>query len=119
MPRVFSKPLDNTYVISLALWVAKATFVPKPEERMTTIWKYPLDITDEQTIEIPRTHKFLTVQTQDGQICLWALVNEDEPTIEKRIAVYGTGHPIPVHCGHYLGTAQTAEGLFVWHVFVV
>lgn len=83
-----------------------------------TIWKFPLETTDEQVVDMPSGAKALTVQTQDGCACLWALVNPDNATVEHRlIRIYGTGHSIPKHPGDYIGTYQLCNGALVFHVF--
>lgn len=46
-----------------------------------TIYKYPLDVTDVQEIKLPVGAEILTVQAQNGTLCLWALV--DPQGIEK------------------------------------
>lgn len=82
---------------------------------MHTIWKYELAIIDEQTIEMPAGAVILTVQVQDGKLCLWAKVNTVHLVKTKRkIAVVGTGNSFD-GIGAYIGTAQLGPG--VWHVF--
>lgn len=88
------------------------------KEVRNTIWKYPLVIADRQRIEMPKGAKILTVQAQDGQACLWALVNADEGEMETRdFVIYGTGHYVSPLPGVYIGTVQMAGGRLVWHVF--
>jgi hypothetical protein len=80
-----------------------------------TIHKYPLAITDTQVIE---SHSFahpLTVQMQNGQLCLWAVVDTSRRVATYPVTVVGTGHPMQETPGHYVGSAQ--DGPFVWHVF--
>lgn len=81
------------------------------------IFKYPIDIADEQFLELPQDARILSVQVQDGIICIWAMVRPDNPTIRRRILVVGTGNPLPdeIWAAHYLGTVQVGRG--VWHVF--
>jgi hypothetical protein len=58
------------------------------------IWKFELEPTDNQEIEMPKGAEILTAQNQVGIPCLWALV---DPTAEKEtrtFEVVGTGHPI-------------------------
>jgi len=45
-----------------------------------TIWKFTLDLVDEQQVSLPKDAEILSVQVQNGNICLWALVN---PEAEK------------------------------------
>lgn len=50
-------------------------------------------------------------------IDVWYVDHDEEPTSERVVFdVYGTGHPLPDHPGHYVGTCVMPSGL-VWHVF--
>lgn len=76
------------------------------------VFKYQLRVEDVQTIWLPKGAELLTVQTQQGTPCLWALVDEQAPTEERTILMYGTGHPVHVSTGrHHDG------GAFVFHAF--
>lgn len=81
-----------------------------------TIYKYKLDITDRQIIETPRLWQWLDVQSQDGWLTAWAVVDRANPCEFWEIRVIGTGHPFALTSElNHIGTAQT--GQFVWHVF--
>lgn len=84
---------------------------------MNTIYKYPIEITDDQTIDMPEgaqvVHAGLDPQ---GQPCLWAKVNNRVRTEPRRIQVRGTGHPLPDDA-EWVGTFT--QGPFVWHVFTL
>jgi hypothetical protein len=82
-----------------------------------TIWKYPLAITDRQTITMPRNAQLLTVQTQEGSLVLWALVRPEETGVGREIAIYGTGNPMPPYPGEYVATFSSHSNALVWHVF--
>jgi hypothetical protein len=82
------------------------------------IWKWPLEITDRQVISMPAGSRLLAVQMQSGFPQIWALCDADAPRVEKEIAIYGTGNPIPGDPGAYIGTFQTNGGTLVWHAFV-
>lgn len=90
-----------------------------------TIWKFPLEVTDYPVVKMP-PGKVLTVQTQGGQPCLWALVDPDGPVTERRFRVYGTGHAVKDRpsdsrqhrrADEYVGTFQLYDGQLVFHVF--
>lgn len=91
---------------------------------MKTVWKFPIDATDRQTVMMPRGAQILSAQVQGEQLCLWALV---EPTARKEpreIEVIGTGAPAPDCTRCYIGTAQqgtwSSPGLIlVRHVFEI
>ena len=83
---------------------------------MRTIWKFPLEVTDTQTIEIPRGYRFLHLGLFDGHICLWCEVITESPKVKRTFWIFGTGKVIPDHLHlAYKGTVPT--GSFVWHVF--
>ena len=86
-----------------------------------TIWKYELQITDTQTIEMPEGAMILTVQTQANKPCLWALVNPDSKIETRTFITYGTGHTIEEirdYVGnYYIGSYQIDGGILVFHVF--
>lgn len=85
---------------------------------MKTIWKYELEITDIQEIEIPKDAEILTVQCQRDKPFLWVLFNKDASMEKRIIETFGTGHDIPEVMGmsrKYIGTYQI--GGYVWHVF--
>lgn len=84
---------------------------------MSKIFKYDLEITDMQTLGLPKKAQILTVQFQGDKLCLWALVNP-ENSIEQRIFILvGTGHIINAKDLSYIGTVQHHVGKLVWHVF--
>jgi hypothetical protein len=80
------------------------------------IFKYPLRVDDRQTVQLPKGAELLTVQTQHGSPCLWALVDEAAETESRVILMHGTGHPISC-LGKYLGTFQLDGGNLVFHAF--
>lgn len=85
-------------------------------KRRLTIWKYPLEITDEQFVDVPRGAAPLTVDFQGDQLCMWAYVDPGNEKSRMRVHIYGTGNPIPPgRAETYVGTASN-DGL-VWHVF--
>jgi hypothetical protein len=110
-----------------------------------TIWKFGLAAVDEQTVEMPKNAKILTVQQQcapgressaatsifvDGwALSLWALVDPTAPLVNRRVYCCGTGGPIPDviaarvqlldENGRYIATVQmkTLTMPLVWHFF--
>lgn len=82
------------------------------------IWKYLLTVVDSQWLYMPQGAKLLTVQTQDGQLQLWALCEEQAPKESRLITIHGTGNPMPDEPpGIYVGTIQLSGGGLVFHVF--
>lgn len=84
------------------------------------IWKYALEIVDEQTINVPVGTEFLSAQPQFGVLCVWARVNPKETkSVNAKITIVGTGHELDFNDGmKFLGTIQLVDGNFVGHVFV-
>lgn len=85
------------------------------------IWKFPLDVADEQTLNMPAGAKILTVQIQFGVPTIWAEVEPSEPKIQqRRIAVFGTGHTIPaLKPLTYIGSVQQDGGNLIWHIYEI
>jgi hypothetical protein len=81
------------------------------------IWKWELDVTDIQYVAISEGAKLLDVQVQKGQCCIWALCDENAPLVPRKIAIYGTGNPIPDDPGNYIATFQLHDGAMVFHAF--
>lgn len=86
------------------------------------IWKYPLALADEQSIEMPEGATVLSVQAQNGAVTLWAEVRPYHPLKARRFRIYGTGHPIDRNNLKYIGTVQMPSSFmeqlpFVWHIF--
>jgi hypothetical protein len=83
---------------------------------MRLIYKYPLNLTDTQLIELPKGSECLTVEMQQGHPCLWAIVDRSQPNEFRTIFLVGTGHRVPEGFLQHLGTVQDAG--FVWHFFL-
>ena len=82
------------------------------------IWKYELQVTDMQPVEMPKGAELLSVANQNGTLCLWAKVDADKERETRHIEIIGTGNPIPQDMGvdrRFIGTAVVNP--FVWHVF--
>lgn len=83
------------------------------------IYKYPIKITDNQTIELPEYAQILDVQIQNDVPVLWALVDPKEKPQKIDIEIIGTGNPITNHCvcREYISTIQLKGGNLVYHIF--
>lgn len=84
---------------------------------MKTIWKYELQIVDEQVLEMPRMAVPLSVKLQYGVACLWAEVDSSEKTERRKVFCCGTGNPMKdmTEC-LFIGTV--IQGQFVWHFYI-
>ena len=87
---------------------------------MRTIWKEVVEIDNIQQITLPIGSEVLTVQTQTGVPCIWFLVPDSKAEYKTRtFIVYGTGHEVKPYEMKYIGTFQTSNGTYVWHLFEV
>lgn len=85
---------------------------------MKSIWKFPLETSDEQEVTMPAGSQILCVQMQGQMMCLWAKVDQYTTERERRhILIRGTGHRLDGNEGLYIGTVQMQGGALVWHVF--
>jgi hypothetical protein len=80
------------------------------------VWKFPIETTYEQVVQMPPDVKLLTVQVQYGKPCLWAEVEEHDHKVNRLIYIHGTGHPF-THDGIYVGSYHLADGALVFHVY--
>lgn len=83
---------------------------------MLTIYKYPLVVEDEQSIQLPDDAKILTIQIQNGQPFLWVLLDNQLPSNPRKILIRGTGHDSH-GVGKYISTFQMHGGSLVFHAF--
>ena len=83
---------------------------------MKRIFKYELEIIEEQTIDLPLSPIFISVMAQEDQVVLYALVDDEKETRPNVIRIVGTGNPFMDYdeCV-YLGTVQQYG--YVWHIF--
>lgn len=85
---------------------------------MKRVYKYPVEITDVQTILLPIGAQILSVQEQDGRAYLWAIVNPETDSEPRRFRLYGTGHNIETeNLLKFVGTFQLLGGRLVFHLF--
>lgn len=84
---------------------------------MKTIYKYPLQVLDSQTVQMPENSEILSVGEcpRDGLV-MWAQVDIQEKEALQTIILRGTGQPLNGSEGYFVGTVQMRSGL-VWHVF--
>ena len=82
------------------------------------VWKYELQLTDTQLVDMPKGAELLSVANHRGVLCLWAKVDADQEMETRYIEIIGTGNPMPQDMGgdrRFIGTAVIDP--FVWHVF--
>ncbi len=81
---------------------------------MLTIWKFPFEIADSFTLQMPLYAEIVLVDVQGGVPCMWAKVDPHLPTDIRRFHVSGTGHEVPPGAWH-LGSFQMPP--YVWHLW--
>lgn len=84
---------------------------------MRTIYKYPIEITDLQKIEMPIGEVLHAGLDPSGTPCIWAAVDTECDRISQEILIYGTGNTMPVYPSGRRHVGTFVQGQFVWHVF--
>jgi hypothetical protein len=87
---------------------------------MKKIFKYPIEVVDEQVLVLPLGAKVLSAIAQGDDLVIYALV---EPTVEFKknveIRIVGTGHDVTFDLQKFkfLNSISTWGGRLIWHVF--
>ena len=84
---------------------------------MQTVWKFTIGIRGEQPLNVPEGAQFVAARQKSQTIDLWAEVDTEAPTAERRIRVHGTGHPQEPGFD-YIGTTFDDSAGLVWHIYV-
>ena len=84
---------------------------------MKKIWKFPLSIVDEISINMPKGAEILSVQVQKNNPCIWALVDPYAEVVKRNFSIFGTGHAIIEDNYIFIGTFQLYNGDLVLHLF--
>ena len=69
-----------------------------------------------ETIQMPTFADIKSVQIQDDKITIWADVHPDNPMMDYKFLIIGTGHGEVPKNSKYLATL--IDGAYVWHVYV-
>ena len=89
------------------------------------IYKYVFELDDSFQIALPQGSKILKIGKQPGHprgtYCMWAsvLIAEDNPVVERRFNVYGTGHVIDTDASQLNYIDSIIDDIYVWHFFEV
>jgi hypothetical protein len=81
------------------------------------VYKYPLPVSDVVELEMPIGAEILYVDTQRGDVCLWARVEPGADTEARRFRFAGTGHELGDGVGRHVGSCLMHEGRLVFHIF--
>lgn len=80
------------------------------------IFKYKLSI-GITTLKIPAPAKILSVQTQEGEPMVYAMVDDKKEFVEKKILTVMTGKENDLEGFRFIGTLMLSGGMFVLHAF--
>jgi len=85
---------------------------------MKKIYKYKLNHSSSQPLQLPKGSSIISVTSQYGNIVLYANVQTDAKETETYdILVIGTGDEAPSKDYHFIGTIKLHEGAYMFHVF--
>jgi hypothetical protein len=79
---------------------------------MRTIWKFPLETTDEFYLMMPAGAEILHVATQRDAPCIWAVVETENPPVKRFFTLIGTGYPVPEPPLPYIWNISNPERAF-------
>ena len=79
---------------------------------MKKIFKYIVS----ESVEMHENAEILSVQMQNDDLCIWAIVDPESPKVMKHFTFIGTGQEPPnLEIWEFLVTIQ--NGPLVWHFF--
>lgn len=86
------------------------------------IYKYKIELTEEQRLDLPSGATFLDVQYVGADLCVWVIHDFDRDIVSVPVKIRGTGpeHSLEGLWGNgyrHLGTVQDTA-CRVWHAFV-
>lgn len=85
---------------------------------MKTIWKFNLSKSKTYQLLMPEGANILCTNIQNGEICLWAEVEDNSNVSEWRyFYIFGTGWELPDNLDNYKYIGTVFENQFVWHVY--
>jgi hypothetical protein len=94
---------------------------------MRTIYKYRIEVTDNQVISVPTLsgllnfkNQFLKIESIMDVPYLWCLVDTENNPRDINLKIIGTGNPVPRYLRKedYLGSFQIYDGAFIGHIFL-
>jgi hypothetical protein len=90
-------------------------------EAMKTVWKYELELNQEQEVMVPNGTHALTARFNDnGKLYLWAIETNDDETVGMPVFIHRTGRRVlkGAAYGRYLATVRMTGFAPEFHVFV-
>lgn len=87
---------------------------------MKSVYKYPVSLDDYFQLDLPYGAEILSVQVQQEEVYLWALIDKKEDLIvTRKFRLAGTGHLISEPNLKFIGTFQSDNGYLVFHLFEI
>lgn len=83
---------------------------------MRTIYRYPLRVTDVQSITGPGLSRVIAVDNRRGELEVWAEVDDAQPERTATIRIVGTGNP-RMHDSDVPYVGHVIDGPFIWHIY--
>lgn len=86
---------------------------------MITVYKYVLKDQYEQKVRIYQGARPISVGLQGNKLCVWCIVDTEQPVIYKTFWIFDTGEAIPLKPFdlYYKYIGRIDDGLIVHHVF--
>ncbi len=84
---------------------------------MRTIWKFGLNRGDAVRIQMPQNARVLAAGVQGNDFVVWAVVDPSAPTVARRFAIRGTGHPVEPRTAEAAFINTVFMGPLVFHIF--
>lgn len=86
------------------------------------IFKYQMPVLEQFTMKLPAGAEIIRMQDQGGMFWLWAVVNTEEPMVERRFRAFKTGAKIPDglvlrYVGFCAVFVQAELGLYIFEDF--
>ena len=79
------------------------------------IYKYALGQGRYTTLHMPAGAVIISCKAKEGVVYVWAVVDPEQPRVERKVGVVGTGWMFDDADSVYVGTVH--PGAFVFHVF--
>jgi hypothetical protein len=86
---------------------------------MKTVYKYRLPLDEAFTIDLPRAAQLLSIQVQDGDAVLYALVDTEFESVSVEFRQVLTGQALPDVALNYIGSYRFRLDGLVYHIFEV
>lgn len=84
---------------------------------MRTIYRYPLRVTDHQTVTGPGLSRVVSVDNRRGELEVWAEVDTSQPSRTIDVVIVGTGNPMAGRVEDCAYVGHVIDGQFIWHIY--